>query len=230
MKRRGIEVRETGSATSGPYGMSISGYVRKLWVWRGITINKAPTADAAVRAALAVDRIQAQRDAADAFDKAATDVLRDARMAATERACLPESWPSVEDALNTLDSTGPEEVLKAARTVRLLLSLLPDSAACCAAISHLNAEERTALDEVAIAVQWAEGDINAHVHIAEERAHDAMECVQRMGGGFLWVHLREGLLLKDMGPRYQRAIGEADVALRDFRSLVRQLLNGSERD
>ncbi|MER6274579.1 hypothetical protein [Streptomyces sp900105755] len=197
---------------------------------RDDTIEKASTADAAVHAALAVDRIQAQRDAADAFDKAATDVLRDARTAAAEKAWLMEPWPSVEDALNTLARTGPEEIIKAARDVHLLLTLLPQSAACCAAISYLNADERTALDQVAIAVQWAAGDINAQVRIAEERAHAAMECVQGMGGGFLWVHLREGLLLKDTGPRYQRAIGSVDVALREFRSLVRQLLNNSERD
>ncbi|MER5916940.1 hypothetical protein ABT124_42950 [Streptomyces sp. NPDC001982] len=89
--------------------------------------------------------------------------------------------------------------MKASRDVHLLLTLLPQSAACCAAISYLNADERTALDQVAIAVQRAAGDVNAHVRIAEEWAHDAMECVQGLGGGFLWVHLREGLLLKDMG-------------------------------
>jgi hypothetical protein len=223
-------VHQTGDAISSGFATSVSGYVHKIRMLFGVSINRAPTVEATLRAALTVDRIQAQRDAADAFDKAATEVLRDARMAAAERTWLPESCPTVDDALNTLDSTGPEEVLKAARTVRLLLSLLPISAACCAAISHLNADERTALDQVAIAVRWADGDINAHVRIAEERAQDAMECVQRMGGGFLWVHLREGHLLSDMGTRYQRAIGEVDVALREFRSLVRWLLNGSEKD
>ncbi|MEU3189509.1 hypothetical protein ABZ686_02440 [Streptomyces sp. NPDC006992] len=195
-----------------------------------MSIDKGPTAEAAVRVALTVDRLQTQRAAASAFEKVATEVLRDARTAATERAWLPESWPGVDDALNTLDTTGPEEILDAARAIRLLLRLLPQEAACWAAIDHLTTNERTALDQVAIAVRWADGDINEHVRIAEDQAHDAMECVQRMGGGFLWVHLREGLLLEDMGSRYQRTIGETDVALREFRSLVRRLLNESERD
>lgn len=165
----------------------------------------AAPADAAVRAALAVDRMQAQCDAADAFDRAASEVLRDARMAAAERAGLPESWPSVEEALNALDRTGPEEVLEAAHHVRLLLSLLPQLAACCAAIPLLNADERAALDQVAIAARWADGDINEHVRMAEERAHEAMECVRRMEGDFLWVHLREGRLPEDLGSRYRSA-------------------------
>ncbi|WSA65561.1 hypothetical protein OIE65_46035 [Streptomyces sp. NBC_01800] len=193
-----------------------------------VSVRSASAADAAVHAAAVIAQIREQREAVGAFDKAATDVLRDAQEAFGAGAGLRGCWPDVEDALNTLARTGPEDVmkdvLKAARSVHLLLGLLPQLAACCAAISHLDADERAALDRIATAVRWADGDINAHVRLAEERAHEALESVQRRGGGFLTVHLLEGLFLQDMGPRYQRAIGVADVALREFRSLVRRRL------
>ncbi len=189
---------------------------------------EVPAAEVAERAAVAAERFQAQQEVVDAFDRAATGVLSDAREAYEAWVGLPESWPDVEDALNALCRTGPQDVMadvvKAAREVRLLLILLPQSAACCAAIHMLDAEDRAALDQVAIAVRWADGAINAHVHAAEERAREAMTKVDRMGGGFLWVHLREGQLLEAMRPRYQRAIAAADVALREFRSLVSRRL------
>lgn len=185
---------------------------------------EVPAAEAAERAAVAAERFQAQREVVDAFDRAATGALGDAREAYEARVGLPESWPDVEDALNALCRTGPQDVMadvvKAAREVRLLLLLLPQSAACCAAIPMLDAEDRAALDQVALAVRWADGAVNAHVHAAEERAQEAMAKVDRMGGGFLRVHLREGERLEAMRPRYQRAIAAADVALREFRSLV----------
>ncbi|MEU2770939.1 hypothetical protein ABZ628_29970 [Streptomyces diastaticus] len=153
----------------------------------------------------------------DAFDTAATAVLSDAREAYEAWAWLPEPWPDVEDALNALCRTGPQDVMadvvKAAREIRLLLLLLPQSAACCAAIHMLDAEDRAALDQVALAVQWADGAVNAHVRAAEERARKAMTEVDHMGGGFLWVHLREGKRLEAMRPRYQRAIAVADLVL-----------------
>ncbi|SDN74769.1 helix-turn-helix domain-containing protein [Streptomyces wuyuanensis] len=146
-------------------------------------------AEAAERAAVAAERFQAQREVVDVFDRAVTGVLSDAREAYEARVGLPESWPDVEDALNALCRTGPQDVmadvLKAAREVRLLLILLPQSAACCAAIHMLDAEDRAALDQVALAVRWADGAINAHVHAAEERAREAMTKVDRMGGRLL---------------------------------------------